>query len=71
LADGFGTQKLLSVLAFTPADIVEAYNSAMPAAKADPALHNRGSDQMLWQYPANNIRIIGAGSFVARDGSFS
>ncbi len=47
---GFGAQKLLSMPAATPADIVDAYNEAMLTAKADPAFQER-REEVLGPYP--------------------
>jgi len=47
---GFGAQKLLSMPASTPADIVDTYNEAMLAAKADPAFQERRAE-VLGPYP--------------------
>jgi tripartite-type tricarboxylate transporter receptor subunit TctC len=47
---GFGAQKLLSMPAETPSDIVEAYNAAMLAANADPAFQER-VEEVLGPYP--------------------
>ena len=47
---GFGAQKLLSMPAATPADIVEAFNDAMLTAQADPAFQERRAE-VLGPYP--------------------